>query len=453
MDDSAGPTGTIILFFVLLILNMMFYAFGAAILSINVKEVERRASEEKDHKSKKLLELFEHIEKYVNTVQVVVTLIHLIMGVFFLHAWNKFFEQVLHGEHSVFKEILNNVPVGVANGIVLFISAFLLLFVLLTVGTLLPKKIASKNPESVAYAFIGPVRFFIKVLSPLTGLISASVSAILAVFHIGNNGVNVDVTEEEIIDMVNEGHEQGLLEASEAEMINNIFEFGEKEAKDIMTHVHNITAIDQSKTLQEAIQFMLSENNSRYPVYEENIDHIVGILNLKDAMRMQYLNMDVNTPIIAIPDLIREAVFIPETLNIDTIFQKMQTNKVQMMMVVDEYGQTVGLVTMEDILEEIVGNIFDEYDEKEEHIEEKGKDVFEIEGKATLEELEDRFGITFDDENFETLNGFLISRMDKIPDEDEEYEMDYQGYHLRILSVKNRMIENVEFTKLATCAQ
>ena len=146
-------------------------------------------------------------------------------------------------------------------------------------------------------------------------------------------------------------------------------------------------------------------------------------------------------------------MFIPETLNIDTIFQKMQTNKVQMMMVVDEYGQTVGLVTMEDILEEIVGNIFDEYDEKEEHIEEKGEDVFEIEGKATLEELEDRFGITFDDENFETLNGFLISRMDKIPDEDEEYEMDYQGYHLRILSVKNRMIENVEFTKLATCAQ
>jgi len=146
--------------------------------------------------------------------------------------------------------------------------------------------------------------------------------------------------------------------------------------------------------------------------------------------------------------LLREAYFVPQTKNIDELFQEMQSQKLQMVIVVDEYGQTDGLVAMEDILEEIVGNIMDEYDEDKEYIEDKGNDEYIMEGKTPLEELEERFGIDFEDEEFATLNGFLISRLDRIPEPDEDFDVDYAGYHFKILSVENKMITSVLVTKL-----
>lgn len=260
-----------------------------------------------------------------------------------------------------------------------------------------------------------------------------------------------DVTEKEIISMVNEGHEQGVLQASEAEMITNIFEFGDKEAQDIMTHRKNIIAVDGNMTLQDAVSFVINENKSRYPVYDGDIDHIIGVLHYKDAVRVQEAGKDkgiLEKRIKCIDGLVREAVFIPETRNIDALFHSMQSMKMQMVIVVDEYGQTAGLVAMEDILEEIVGNIMDEYDEEEEHIEEKSENEYIIEGLTPLKELEERFSISFEEEDFETLNGFLISKMDKIPDDDEKFETEVDGYHFKVLSVKNKMIENVLVTKI-----
>ena len=260
-----------------------------------------------------------------------------------------------------------------------------------------------------------------------------------------------DVTEKEIISMVNEGHEQGVLQASEAEMITNIFEFGDKEAQDIMTHRKNMIAIDGNMTLREAVSFVIGENKSRYPVYDGDIDHIIGVLHYKDAVRAQEAGKDkgaLEKRIKNIKGLVREAVFIPETRNIDVLFHNMQSMKTQMAIVIDEYGQTAGLVAMEDILEEIVGNIMDEYDVEEEHIEEKSENEYIIEGLTPLEELEERFSISFEEEDFETLNGFLISRMDKIPDDDEQFETEVDGYHFKVLSVKNKMIENVLVTRL-----
>lgn len=260
-----------------------------------------------------------------------------------------------------------------------------------------------------------------------------------------------DVTEKEIISMVNEGHEQGVLLASEAEMITNIVTFGDKEAKDIMTHRTNIIAIDGDVTLQEAVRFAIGENKSRYPVYDGDLDHIIGILHYKDAVRVQEAEKEKGVSekaIKKIKGLVREAAFIPETRNIDVLFRNMQSSKQQMVIVVDEYGQTAGLIAMEDILEEIVGNILDEYDEEEAHIEEKSENEFIIEGLTPLEELEKRFGISFEEQDFETLNGFLISRMDKIPGDDEKFETDEQGYHFKVLSVKNKVVENVLVTKI-----
>ncbi len=312
----------------------------------------------------------------------------------------------------------------------------------------MPKKIAVRVPEKWAYFCITPVYFVTKLLYPFTGLVTATTNGILRVFGVNGKEDEIDVTEEEIISMVNEGHEQGLIQASEAEMISNIFEFGDKEAQDIMTHRNNIVAINAETSLKDAITFMLNGKNSRYPVFEENIDHIVGILHLKDALRFHGSLEKQDIPLRELEGLMREPCFVPQTKNIDELFREMQARKLQMVIVVDEYGQTDGLVAMEDILEEIVGNIMDEYDVESEYIEEKGKDEYVIEGKTPLEELEEKFGISFENEEFETLNGFLISRLDKIPEPDEQFDVDYKGYNFKILSVENKMIQSVLVTKL-----
>lgn len=288
-----------------------------------------------------------------------------------------------------------------------------------------------------------------KVMAPFTWLVTTSANGILRLFGMKVEDDLADVTEEEIISMVNEGHEQGVLLATEAEMITNIFEFGDKEAHDIMTHRNHIVAVEGDMPLKEAMAFMLDANNSRFPVYDENIDHIIGILHLRDAMRFHASKEDSNLPVKEMEGLLREAVFIPETKNIDALFQMMQSSKTQMVIVVDEYGQTSGLIAMEDILEEIVGNILDEYDEDEEYIEATDNaDEYIIEGKTPLEELEERFHIFFKEEEFETLNGFMISKLDKIPEENEDFDIDVGDYNFKILSVENKMIQSVLVTKI-----
>lgn len=254
--------------------------------------------------------------------------------------------------------------------------------------------------------------------------------------------------EENIISMVNEGHEQGVLEANEATMINNIFKFGDKEAGDIMTNRSNIVGIDYNSGLIETLNFMLSNNNSRYPVYVENLDNIVGVLYLKDVMRFHAKDETVDGPLSDFPDLKRKASVVPETTKIDDLFTTMRSNKVQMSIVVDEYGQTVGLVSMEDILEEIVGNILDEYDVEEKHIQDRGRGIYIVDGSTPLNELEEKFGIKFDDDRFETINGFLISKLDRLPEKDEHFEIEFCGYLFSVRKVENRMISKVSVKKV-----
>lgn len=439
MDDD-GPTASMLLFAVLLLVDMFFYGFGAAIHLLNTKEIQRKV-EENDKKSIRLNQIIENPEKYVNTVQLIVTLTNIIMGGFYLGMWLKTIHRVISPQ---MEGLINIQAVSIVS---LVAATAVLMYVILTFGVLLPKKLASRFPDKWAYFSINPIYYVTKFLSPLTGLVSITTVGILRIFGLkSEEGVN-DVTEEEIISMVNEGHEQGVLLASEAEMITNIFELGDKQARDIMTNRKNISAIEAGSLLKDAIQYMLNERNSRYPVYEENIDHIVGILHLKDAVKIHAQDEGYNAAIKDIPGLIREAKFIPETRNIDALFGTMQSNKTQMVIVIDEYGQTSGLVAMEDILEEIVGNILDEYDEDESYIEEKGENQYEIDGLTRLEELEERFGIAFQEKEFETLNGFLISRMDKIPEDNEEFDIDVDGYNFKVLSVSNKMIQTVLVTK------
>lgn len=451
MDDD-GPTASIIFFLILLLIDAFFYGFGAALDSLNEKEIERKAGEEKDKRSIKLMAILENPTGYVNTVQLITTLINVIIGAVHLGLLLRGISDGLQmAAENRLK--LTGAPAWVIVAVAAVLATLFLLYITLTLGVLLPKKIAARAPEKWAYACIGSVYFVTKLFSPFTGLVSLTSNAILRIFGINGNDGEGDVTEEEIINMVNEGHEQGLIQASEAEMISNIFEFGDKEAQDIMTNRKNIVAIDAETMLKDAIAFMLEGKNSRYPVYEENIDHIIGILHLKDAMRFHADDDKLNCPLRSLEGLLREPFFVPQTKNIDELFKEMQEEKLQMVIVVDEYGQTDGLVAMEDILEEIVGNILDEYDDESEHIEEKGNDEYVIDGKTLLEELEERFDIPFEDEEFETLNGFLIARLDKIPEPDEKFDVDYKGFNFKILTVENKMIQSVLVTRLRSDGQ
>lgn len=261
-----------------------------------------------------------------------------------------------------------------------------------------------------------------------------------------------NVTEEDIKDMVNEGHEQGVLESSEAEMITNIFEFNDKEAGDIMTHRKNIVALDGSMSLREAAYFVLKEaKNSRYPVYGKDLDDIIGTVHMRDVLFHAENLQESRMEIANVPGVLRSAHFIPETRNINSLFKEMQSQKIHMEIVIDEYGQTAGIVTMEDILEKIVGNILDEYDVDEQYIVRGEGDALIMSGMTPLDEAQEELGIVFpeeDLENYDTINGLLISRLDRIPGDDEQPEIEYLGYRFCVLKVENKMIHSVRVTKL-----
>jgi len=253
---------------------------------------------------------------------------------------------------------------------------------------------------------------------------------------------------EEIMDMVNESHEQGVIEENEAEMISNIFEFGEKQAADVCTHRKNIVAFDAEITVKEAFERVLEENYSRYPVFVEDVDNIIGILHIRDLLKVYVDENNHNKKLIDIKDeVLFEPYCIPETRNISPLFKQMQAEKIHMAIVVDEYGQTAGVITMEDILEEIVGNIFDEYDEETEQIVSDGDGSYIIDGQTTLEDVSEILGIEFDCEDIDTLNGFMLLKLGKIPDNDEQFETEYKGFVFKIQEVDNRMILKVKVDK------
>ena len=264
-------------------------------------------------------------------------------------------------------------------------------------------------------------------------------------------GISTPSTEEfqaEIVSMVEEGCQQGIIREDETDMIKNIFDLARQQAQDVMTHRRHIVGIDCEMTLKDALDFMLNDSHSRFPVYEENMDNVIGILFLKDAMRCMTQHGFADWKIRDIRGLLREAVFIPETKELTSLFQMMQSQKLQMVIIADEYGQTAGLVAMEDILEVIVGNIQDEYDNDEPVIQKIDDDTYLISGLAPLTVVAEELGIEFEETEFETLNGYLISRLDKIPDEDEHSRIEACGYLFQIEKVANKMIETVRVSRL-----
>lgn len=264
---------------------------------------------------------------------------------------------------------------------------------------------------------------------------------LVIIFILYKKSKQEDVTEEDVISLVNEGHEDGNILASEAAMIQNIFEFSDTDVKDIMTHRKNIVAIDGDWTLREAISFVNNNNMSRYPVYIEDLDNIIGILHIKDILTYYDKDID-NVKIKELKDLLSVAEFVPETHGINTLFAKMQSKKRHMVIVLDEYGQVSGLLSLEDILEEIVGNIEDEHDDVEASIEVRPDDTFIMDGSTTLEEVEDLVGTKLS-EDFETLNGYLISLYGKIPEDGKSFKLEDDNFIFYVKNVTDKVIGEV----------
>ena len=402
MDDSNGPLWALIFFVLFIIINGILYGFGAAVQKINENEIEKKALEDHDKKSVWLLKVMNHPVSIVNTILTTATLLSILTGY-----------------------------IGIS-GITPYVY-----------------EIFINNPDRWVYRTAGIVRFFVGLFTPLTFVILKISNGVVRLFGVDPHRHEDQVTEEEIISMVDDAHEKGVIEENEAEMIQNIIEFSETEAQDIMTHRKNINGLDENTTLKDALEFMLNNSNSRYPVYREDLDNIVGILHLKDAMRQISSSQCGDLAINVIPGLIREASYIPETRNINELFKAMQAKKIHMAIVVDEYGQTAGLVTMEDILEEIVGNILDEYDEEEQFIHVQTDDSLIMDGFTPLEQVDEVLDSDFDEtEEFDTLNGYLTSVLGHVPNMEEDKEIKTKGYLFTILGVENNTIQKVRVEKL-----
>jgi putative hemolysin len=450
MDDGGPSAYYFIGLLVLLVLDVIVYGFGAALHNLKAEDLFSESEEEGEEPSEDqnekirsksgifLSELMNNPTEYVNTVQLFVFILNIIIGRFYVERFGIIVGGFIFSLNELVASVLGQVVV-----------AFLLLYVFLSIGVLLPKKLARRQPKVWAMILSPFIKILMAVLRPFTSLIEVTVHGIMYLCGIRDFDDDTDVTEEEIKSMVSEGQEQGVLQDSEADMITNIFEFSDKEVRDIMTHRNDICGIEGTMSLEDAISFMLQGNNSRFPVFLDNIDHIIGIVHIRDAVQKDSESGNEKKEIRQIKGLMRQPMYVPETRNIESLFHSMQSTKTQIAIVIDEYGQTAGLVSMEDILEEIVGNIMDEYDEDESFITPSGKPgEFVALGRTPIETVEKRFGIDLHEDEFETLNGLLISKMDRIPEEDEKYDVTIDGYNFSILEVQNHMITSVGVKKI-----
>lgn len=437
MDDGYSPVSMVILI-AFILLSAALYGFGAAIQHVNETKLEE-AKEKGDEKAGKLLQAAGHPQRFIATLLLITSIMGMAAG---LNIWKSL---------AVWLGSLLKIRFAAEGTWILPVcmvaSVVALLLIFIPFGIVIPKELAVKNPEKWAFRLFPFIDLLMKLCLPMTALINGVSWLILKLSGTDMKKDTDNVTEEDIRSMVNEGHEQGVLEEGEAKMIANIFELDDKTAEDVMTHRKNLVALDGSLTLREALDFILKEGkNSRYPVYREEIDDIIGILHMRDAVVFFEQEAWKDMALEKIPQLLREAHFIPETRSLDTLFKEMQSQKIHMEIVVDEYGQTVGIVTMEDILEEIVGNIMDEYDEEENFITAEESGSFLMNGMTPLSQAAEILGISFEEEDeelYDTINGFLISKLGRIPKEGEKPVVVCLGYEFQILKVENKTIQLV----------
>ena len=443
MDDH--PIRSLVMIVVLIFINALISAAEAALSSLNEANL-RKASDEGDKTAANLLKLlgdeFEGRMKVslFNVIEFLLITVNLIIG--FVFSMSNY--TVIR---SYFAKITGRSETDFLVRLIMVCVIIVLIYVIVVVGVLFPKKLAIKNAEKKAYTYGKVLKGISYVLFPLIFIADRNTRFLLWLFRVKPEEIEENVTEEEIISIVAEGQENGVLEGSEAEMISNIIEFDNKVVRDIMTHRKKIVALDDETSMQEALHSMLEESYTRFPLYHENIDDIVGILHLKDVMRC-HLAPELSGK--KLREIATTPYFVPDTRNIDALLHDMQNSKVQMAVVIDEYGQTAGIITLEDILEEIVGEIQDEYDDEQDSIFDQGDDAFLVTGETSLEEIEEEIGMKFDEEdcdNYDTLNGLLISKLGRIPADGEKDTIDLLGFKFEIIETAHKMIQMVRISK------
>ncbi|MCQ2497257.1 MAG: CBS domain-containing protein [Lachnospiraceae bacterium] len=319
-------------------------------------------------------------------------------------------------------------------------STVALIFFEVLFSYILPDRLGNRNTQPLFYRMFGFMRFITGFFRPLSALLEGGCALLIAPFGIKLEDLEANVTEEEIISLVNEGQESGVIDDNEAEMISNIINFDETKTKDIMTHRTKIVAVDSAMSIEEAMRFMAGEAFSRFPLYTDDIDNIIGVIHLKDVA-ICYSNGDYKTK--TLKNIARKPFFVPETMTIDALFNQMQAKKTHMAIAVDEYGQTAGIVAMEDILEEIVGEIEDEFDNEEQIIIKAKDGSYILRGEADLNAVADETGFDINDndlETFSTVNGLLISLIGRIPADGERESVAYGDYVFDILESKGKMV-------------
>lgn len=432
MDDgSRTPLLGLVILVVLILLNGILYGFAAAVRELSENEIQKMA-EEGSRKAVLIRKLIEEPVRYINAIPLIVTASGILTGVFLIPSLVRFL-------HHYIEHFPVLVPVSVL--CMIFLASF---------GILMFRRIGTYRARQYAFRYIRLVYVLVTVLSPVTLFITWMARVAAGIFGVSVGEQQEAVTEEEIISIVDEAHEQGVIEKNEAEMIQNIISFTDTKAGDIMTHRTGVVAFEQEAILKDVVDRMLEEGNSRYPVYGEDMDDIRGLIHYKDTLKFMTQNSWARyKPLKELPGLIRKAAFVPETGSISKLFRTMQAKQAHMAVVVDEYGQTAGIVTMEDILEEIVGEILDEYDEDENSIRTQTDNSVLIDGFADLEDVEEELEIDFGDVEMETLNGYLTEMLGHIPAEsDLDREIDACGYRFKILSLGNRTIGKVRAEKI-----
>ncbi len=395
----------LIFLFILILLNAYFAATEIAFISLNDAKVEKQAKDG-NKKAKQIQKMLKNPSKFLATIQIGITLAGFLSSAFASDAFAGMLAPKLN-------EWMPFISIAVWQNISIVIITIILSFFTLVFGELVPKRLAMKYYEKISFATICVIKAISVITAPFVKLLTWSTNIVSKIFGVSEQEEEI-VTEEEIKMMVDQGEEKGSIEENEKELINNVFEFNDIVASEIMTHRTDMYAIEINQDLYELLDEIDEYKYSRIPVYSESIDNIEGILFLKDILKLVSTRKEIK-----IADIMREAYFVPETKPIDEIFEELQANKMQMAIVVDEYGGTAGVLTMEDILEELVGNIFDEYDDIEFEYKKLDDNTYLIDGSVSLYELKKILDVEIPEGDYETLSGYLIEKLGRLPEEGE----------------------------------
>lgn len=425
---------SVLILIVLILLNAFFAASEIALVSLNDNKVKREA-ERGDKKAIMLDKLLKEPGRFLATIQIGITLAGFLASAFAADTFATPLAAALYDMGVPISEaILNTISV--------IVITILLSYFTLVIGELVPKQLALQKAEAIANIAVKPLTLLFKISLPVVSFLNFSTNTIVRLFGVDPNAENEEATEEEIRMMVDIGGEKGTIRSDEKLMINNIFEFNDKEVSDIMTHRTDMMTIDIDTPLAEVVDVVNEKRYTRFPVYEGDVDHIIGILHTKDLI--SFINK-VNDSF-QLRDILRKPYFVMETQRIDAIFKDMQKNNVHIAIIVDEYGGTDGLITIEDIIEEIVGEISSEHgvsDQENHEITKISAYEYHIAGYTHLYDIEYQLSLDLPVEDYETLNGFLVGKIGYIPDPGENPSITYKKVTFTVEEVSEKRIEKV----------